>query len=63
MAILFVFVLQAVAYEYRRKPGNVFGERTFEVFLMINGIVGPFLLGAAVGTLFTGANFTSTATT
>ena len=58
MAILFVFVLQAVAYEYRRKPGNVFGERTFEVFLMINGIAGPFLLGAAVGTLFTGANFT-----
>ena len=58
MAILLVFVIQAVAYEYRRKPGNVFGERTFETFLVINGIAGPFLLGAAVGTLFTGADFT-----
>ena len=48
MAILLVFVIQAVAYEYRRKPGNVFGERTFEAFLVINGIAGPFLLGAAV---------------
>ena len=58
MAILLVFVIQAVAYEYRRKPGNVFGEKTFNVFLMINGIAGPLLLGTAVGTLFTGANFT-----
>ena len=58
MAILLVFVIQAVAYEYRRKPGNVFGEKTFNIFLIINGIVGPLLLGTAVGTLFTGANFT-----
>lgn len=58
MAILLVFVIQAVAYEYRRKPGNVFGEKTFNVFLIINGIAGPLLLGTAVGTLFTGANFT-----
>lgn len=58
MAILLVFVLQAVAYEYRRKPGNVFGEKTYNVFLIINGIVGPLLLGTAVGTFFTGANFT-----
>ena len=43
MAILLVFVIQAVAYEYRRKPGNVFGEKTFNVFLMINGIAGPLL--------------------
>ena len=57
-AILLVFVLQAVAYEYRRKPSNVFGERTYDAFLMINGIAGPLLLGTAVGTLFTGANFT-----
>lgn len=57
-AILLVFVLQAVAYEYRRKPSNVFGERTYNAFLMINGIAGPLLLGTAVGTLFTGANFT-----
>lgn len=58
MAILLVFVIQAVAYEYRRKPGNVFGEKTFNVFLMINGIAGPLLLGTAVGTFFTGADFT-----
>ena len=58
MAILFCFVLQAVAYEYRRKPANVFGEKTFNIFLMINGILGPLLIGTAVGTLFTGAEFT-----
>lgn len=58
MAILLVFVLQAVAYEYRRKPRNLFGEKTFNLFLLINGIAGPLLLGTAVGTLYTGANFT-----
>lgn len=58
MAILLVFVIQAVSYQYRRKPANVFGEKTFNVFLIINGIAGPLLLGTAVGTLFTGANFT-----
>lgn len=58
MAILLCFVVQAVAYEYRRKPANVFGERTYDVFLLINGILGPLLLGMAVGTLYTGANFT-----
>ncbi|MEG0788745.1 MAG: cytochrome d ubiquinol oxidase subunit II [Alistipes sp.] len=58
MLILLVFVLQAVAYEYRRKPRNIFGEKTYNVFLMINGLLGPLLLGTAVGTFFTGANFT-----
>ncbi len=58
MAILLVFVLQAVAYEYRRKEGNVFGEKTYNVFLIVNGIAGPLLLGTAVATFFTGANFT-----
>lgn len=57
-AILFVFVIQAVAYEYRRKPANLFGERTFNAFLLINGLLGPLLSGIAVGTFFTGANFT-----
>lgn len=57
-AILFCFVLQAVAYEYRRKPGNVWGTRTFDAFLTINGLLGPFLLGTALSTLFTGAPFT-----
>ena len=58
MAILFCFVLQAVAYEYRRKPANVFGERTFNAFLLINGVLGPLLICTAVGTFFTGAEFT-----
>ena len=58
MAILLSFVIQPVAYQFRRKAGNVFGEKTFNVFLLINGIAGPLLLGTAVGTLFTGANFT-----
>lgn len=58
MAILLVFVVQAVGYEFRRKPGNVYGGRTFDALLQINGILGPLLLGVAVGTLFTGAHFT-----
>ncbi|MCD8071992.1 MAG: cytochrome d ubiquinol oxidase subunit II [Alistipes sp.] len=57
MLILFVFVIQAVAYEYRRKPRNFIGEKTFDAFLVINGVAGALLLGVAVGTLFTGANF------
>lgn len=55
--ILIPFVLQAVSYEYQNKHGNVWGSKTFQVFLFLNGILAPVLLGAAVGTLFTGANF------
>lgn len=55
--ILFTFVLQAVSFEYRSKPGNLLGARTFELFLFINGSVGILLIGAAVGTFFTGSNF------
>jgi cytochrome bd ubiquinol oxidase subunit II len=58
MLILFCFIIQAIAYEYRSKPSNVFGHRTFEIFLFINGIFGSFFLGVAVATFFTGANFT-----
>ena len=58
MAILFFFVIQAVAYEYRTKPANLLGERTYETFLLLNGLFGTILLGTAVGTLFTGAEFT-----
>lgn len=58
LAVLFCFVVQAVAYEYRRKPANVLGERTFDAFLLVNGILGPFLLGTALSTFFTGAPFT-----
>ena len=57
-AILLVFVVQAVSYEYRRKPSNVLGQRTYEAFLVLNGVAGPLLLGVAVGTFFTGAEFT-----
>jgi cytochrome d ubiquinol oxidase subunit II len=57
MAILFCFVIQAVSYEYRSKPANVFGSRTFETFLFINGALGTILLGAAVSTFFTGSAF------
>ncbi len=57
MAILFCFILQAVAYEYRKKPDNVFGEKTYEIFLFINGSLGIILIGTALGTLFTGGNF------
>ena len=58
MASLLVFVVQAVSYEYRRKPSNVLGQRTYEAFLVLNGVAGPLLLGVAVGTFFTGAEFT-----
>jgi cytochrome bd ubiquinol oxidase subunit II len=57
MAILFSFIIQAVSYEYRSKPGNIFGRKTFDVFLLLNGLLGPFLIGVAVATFFTGANF------
>ncbi|WP_047447990.1 cytochrome d ubiquinol oxidase subunit II [Alistipes sp. ZOR0009] len=57
MAILFFFVIQAVSYEYRKKPGNFLGEKTYEAFLFLNGFFGTILLGAAVATLFTGGNF------
>ena len=56
-AILFVFVIQAVAYEYRKKPSNLLGAKTFEIFLVINGLLGTILIGTAVGTFFNGAMF------
>jgi cytochrome d ubiquinol oxidase subunit II len=55
--ILLCFVLQAVSYEYQAKHGNLLGKKTYQIFLVINGILGPVLLGAAVGTFFNGANF------
>ncbi len=58
MAILFSFIIQAVAYEFRSKPSNVFGTRVFDTFLFINGCLGPFLIGVAVATFFTGSDFT-----
>ncbi|ADW16742.1 cytochrome bd quinol oxidase subunit 2 apoprotein [Desulfobulbus propionicus DSM 2032] len=55
--ILFTFIVQAVSYEYRKKPWNIFGSLVYEGFLFINGVVGILLIGAAVGTFYTGANF------
>lgn len=57
MLILFTFVVQAVSFEYRRKPNNFLGQRTYEIFMFINGSVGILLIGAALGTFFTGSNF------
>ena len=56
--ILFTFIVQAVSYEYRKKPNNLLGAKVYELFLFINGSVGILLIGAAVGTFFTGSNFT-----
>ena len=57
MLILFSFVLQAISYEFQNKLGNIFGPNLFRWFLIINGIVGPLLLGGAVATFFNGSNF------
>ena len=57
MLILFCFVLQAVSYEFRTKPSNVLGRRTFEGFLVVNGLLGTILLGMAVAMFFNGAPF------
>lgn len=56
--ILFCFIIQAVSYEFQSKKGNLLGKRTYQIFLMINGIGGPVLLGTTVATFFTGSEFT-----
>lgn len=55
--ILFTFIIQAISYEFQNKAGNLFGVCTFQTGLIINGILGPLLLGGAVATFFTGSNF------
>ena len=57
MAILFSFIIQAIAYEYRSKPSNIYGQKTFDTFLLVNGSLGPLLIGTAVATFFTGSRF------
>lgn len=57
MIILFSFVVQAVSYEFQNKIGNFLGVTTFQVCLVVNGVVGPLLLGGAVATFFDGSNF------
>ncbi len=55
--ILFAFVIQAVSYEFRTKAGNFLGQKTYETFLFVNGLLGTILIGTAVGTFFTGSSF------
>lgn len=55
--ILVSFVFQAVSYEFQRKAGNILGKNAFRAFLVFNGFLGPFLVGVAVGTFFTGSDF------
>ena len=57
ISILFSFIIQAIGYEYRSKPANVLGQTTFDIFLFLNGSLGPFLIGVAVATFFTGSQF------
>jgi cytochrome d ubiquinol oxidase subunit II len=56
-AILLTFILQAVSYEFRTKPNNFWGAKVFEIFLILNGVLAPVLIGTAVGTFFNGAQF------
>lgn len=58
MIMLFSFVMQAVSYEFQSKPGNIFGAKTYRVFLFLNGLIGTFLLGVVVSSFFSGSEFT-----
>lgn len=57
MLLLFCFIIQAISYEYRSKPNNFLGKKTFDAFLFINGLLAPILIGVVVGTFFNGADF------
>jgi len=57
MIILFAFIIQAVSYEYRTKPNNFLGQKTYEIFLWINGLIATVFLGVVVSTFFTGSRF------
>lgn len=57
MALLFCFIIQAVSYEFRSKPNNFLGKKTFDAFLFANGLLAPILIGVVVGTFFNGAEF------
>jgi len=57
MAILFTYIIEAVSYEYRKKHDNFLGQKTYEIFMFINGSLGILLIGTALGTLFTGGSF------
>lgn len=55
--LLLTFVFQAVSYEFLHKKENLLGVRGFRIALVINGFFAPFLVGTAVGTFFTGSDF------
>ncbi len=57
MIILFAFIIQAISYEFRSRPNNVYGAKTYETFLFINGLIATIFIGTAVATFFTGSNF------
>ena len=57
MVLLFCFILQAVSYEFRSKPNNFLGKKTFDAFLFANGLLAPLLIGVVVGTFFNGVDF------
>lgn len=58
MIILFAFTIQAFSYEFQSKPGNIYGKKTYQTLLFINGLLGTFLIGVALATFFTGSDFT-----
>ncbi|AXP09174.1 cytochrome C oxidase assembly protein [Campylobacter hepaticus] len=58
LCILFCFILQAIAYEYRKKENNIYGLKTYEIFLKINGYLGVFLIGIVISSFFSGLEFT-----
>jgi cytochrome d ubiquinol oxidase subunit II len=60
LLILAAFIIQAVAYEFRKKPANFLGAKTYEIFLVLNGLLATILFGTAVGTFFNGAEFALT---
>lgn len=55
--LLVTFVFQAVSYEFAYKKKNLLGSSFFRAALAANGILAPFLVGTAVGTFFTGSDF------
>ena len=58
MLLLVTFVFQAVSYEFLHKKGNLLGVKGFRIALVANGFLAPFIVGTAVGTFFTGSDFT-----
>ncbi len=58
MLLLITFVFQAVSYEFLHKKENLLGVKGFRTALVANGFLAPLIVGTAVGTFFTGSDFT-----